>query len=94
VRSWLVSLPAEEAAKVLDERELNSLEFGARERVTDTHLEQIRDLPTQLPILFANAARRAREAGFDVWNCISLTHTRWHHSYPGQTHATTATEAR
>jgi 2,4-dienoyl-CoA reductase-like NADH-dependent reductase (Old Yellow Enzyme family) len=65
VRSWLVSLPLEEAAKVLDERELNSLEFGARERVTDTHLEQIRDLPAQLPILFANAARRAREAGFD-----------------------------
>jgi 2,4-dienoyl-CoA reductase-like NADH-dependent reductase (Old Yellow Enzyme family) len=65
VRSWLVSLPPEDAAKVLDARELNSLEFGARERVTDTHLDQIRDLPAQLPILFANAARRAREAGFD-----------------------------
>jgi dimethylglycine catabolism A len=65
VRSWLASLPAEEAAKVLDRRELNSLEFGARERVTDTHLDHIRDLPAQLPMLFANAARRAREAGFD-----------------------------
>jgi 2,4-dienoyl-CoA reductase-like NADH-dependent reductase (Old Yellow Enzyme family) len=65
VRSWLVSLPPEDAAKVLDARELNSLEFGARERVTDTHLDQIRDLPAQLPILFGNAARRAREAGFD-----------------------------
>jgi len=65
VRSWLVSLSPEDAAKVLDARELNSLEFGARERVTDTHLDQIRDLPAQLPMLFANAARRAREAGFD-----------------------------
>src|SRR6266403_4673969 len=65
VRAWLVSLPPEEAAKVLDARELNSLEFGARERVTDTHLDHIRDLPVQLPTLFANAARRAREAGFD-----------------------------
>src|ERR1700730_6709160 len=37
VRSWLLSLPPEEASKVLDTRELNSLEFGARELVTDTH---------------------------------------------------------
>jgi 2,4-dienoyl-CoA reductase-like NADH-dependent reductase (Old Yellow Enzyme family) len=65
VRAWLASLAAEEAAKVLDARELDSLEFGARERVTDTHLDHIRDLPVQLPTLFANAARRAREAGFD-----------------------------
>jgi 2,4-dienoyl-CoA reductase-like NADH-dependent reductase (Old Yellow Enzyme family) len=50
---------------VLDERELNSLEFGTRERVTDTHLDHIRDLPRHLPNLFADAARRAREAGFD-----------------------------
>ncbi len=65
VRAWLVSLPPEEASKVLDERELNSLEFGARERVTDMHLPHIRELPAQLPPLFAAAARRAREAGFD-----------------------------
>jgi 2,4-dienoyl-CoA reductase-like NADH-dependent reductase (Old Yellow Enzyme family) len=65
VRSWLASLPAQESSKVLDAREVESLEFGARERVTDTHLDHIRDLPTQLPTLFANAARRAREAGFD-----------------------------
>jgi 2,4-dienoyl-CoA reductase-like NADH-dependent reductase (Old Yellow Enzyme family) len=65
VRAWLLSLAAEEAAKVLDARELSSLEFGARERVTDTHLEHIRDLPKHLPGLFANATRRAREAGFD-----------------------------
>jgi 2,4-dienoyl-CoA reductase-like NADH-dependent reductase (Old Yellow Enzyme family) len=65
VRGWLLSLAPEEATKVLDSRELHALEFGARERVTDMHLEHIRQLPTQLPELFANAARRAREAGFD-----------------------------
>jgi 2,4-dienoyl-CoA reductase-like NADH-dependent reductase (Old Yellow Enzyme family) len=65
VRAWLQALPPEEIAKVLDPRELSSLEFGARERVTDTHLDHIRDLPQQLPGLFASAARRAREAGFD-----------------------------
>jgi 2,4-dienoyl-CoA reductase-like NADH-dependent reductase (Old Yellow Enzyme family) len=65
VRAWLRSLPVEEAAKVLDTRELNSLEFGARQLVTDTHLDHIRNLPKQLPALFSNAARRAREAGFD-----------------------------
>src|SRR5262249_33584152 len=65
VRAWLLSLAQEEAAKVLDARELNSLEFCARERVTDTHLGHIRNLPKKLPTLFSEAARRAREAGFD-----------------------------
>jgi 2,4-dienoyl-CoA reductase-like NADH-dependent reductase (Old Yellow Enzyme family) len=50
---------------VLAERELESLEFGTRERVTDTHLEHIRELPLHLPALFSNAARRARDAGFE-----------------------------
>ena len=65
VRSWLLSLPPDGAAKVLDARELDALEFGARERVTDIHLDHIRDLPAQLPTLFADAARRARQVGFD-----------------------------
>ena len=65
VRAWLKALAPEEAARVLDRRELESLEFGARERVTDTHLEHIRDLPARLPSLFTDASRRAREAGFD-----------------------------
>jgi len=65
VRAWLLSLPPAEVAKVLSPRELESLELGARERVTDTHLEHIRALPESLPPLFAAAARRARETGFD-----------------------------
>jgi dimethylglycine catabolism A len=65
VRSWLPTLAREELEKVLDTRELEALDLGYRERVTDLHLPQIRDLPTQLPGLFSDAARRAREAGFD-----------------------------
>ena len=65
VRTWLASLAPEDLARVLDARELESFEFGARERVTDTHLEHIRELPRRMPALFADAARRARESGFD-----------------------------
>jgi dimethylglycine catabolism A len=65
VRTWLTSLPHALLARVLTARELEALEYGARERITDTHLEHIRALPRNLPRLFAAAARRAREAGFD-----------------------------
>src|SRR5205085_9765618 len=51
--------------EVLDARELEALERGYRERVTDTHLAHIRDLPIVLPDLFAAAAERAFRAGFD-----------------------------
>jgi 2,4-dienoyl-CoA reductase-like NADH-dependent reductase (Old Yellow Enzyme family) len=50
---------------VLTARELESLDFGYRERVGDTHLPHVRELPATLPGLFAEAARRAGDAGFD-----------------------------
>lgn len=65
VRSFLKSVPDELLDHVLDERELESLRFGYRERVTDTHLPHIRELPQVLPEIFAAAALRARLAGFD-----------------------------
>ncbi len=65
IRIKLVSLSDEELKNVLSSRELDSLQFGYRERVTDTHLTHIRTLPQVLPALFAAAAARAREAGFD-----------------------------
>ena len=65
IRKFLASASAETWQLVLDERELESLQFGYRERVTDLKLEHIRDLPLVLPDIFAEAARRAREAGFD-----------------------------
>jgi len=50
---------------VLNERELEALRFGYRERVTDTQLPHIKELPQVLPAIFADAASRAREVGFD-----------------------------
>ena len=65
IRAALARLPDERLAEFLSERELESLRFGDRERVTDTWLPHIRDLPRVLPALFAQAAVRAEDAGFD-----------------------------
>ncbi len=65
VRSALLALDDAALDTVLDERELEDLRRGYRERVTDVHLPHVRDLPLVLPGLFADAAERAREAGFD-----------------------------
>jgi 2,4-dienoyl-CoA reductase-like NADH-dependent reductase (Old Yellow Enzyme family) len=51
--------------RVLNDRELEALRFGYRERVTDTHLPHIQALPVELPTIFASAAQRAKLAGFD-----------------------------
>jgi dimethylglycine catabolism A len=65
IRTRLAALPPGELAGILSARELESLRFGQRERVTDMELDHIRRLPAVLPVLFAEAAMRAREAGFD-----------------------------
>jgi len=65
VRAYLSTAPDTVLDKVLDERELESLRYGYRERVTDMNLPHIRDLPRVLPDIFAAASVRAREAGFD-----------------------------
>lgn len=65
VRAHLARLPEEAWPQYLTGRELESLRFGERERVTDTGLAHIRELPRVLPGLFAAAAHRAEEAGFD-----------------------------
>jgi dimethylglycine catabolism A len=65
LRARLAALPRAELERVLSAGELEALDFGARERVTDMERERIRDLPRVLPGLFADAAARAREAGFD-----------------------------
>jgi 2,4-dienoyl-CoA reductase-like NADH-dependent reductase (Old Yellow Enzyme family) len=65
VRDWLAHTSEEIVARVLNDRELEALRFGYRERVTDTQLPHIKDLPQVLPRIFADAARRARDAGFD-----------------------------
>lgn len=65
VREALLAMPSGELEEVLSARELEALRYGYRERVTDVHLPHVRDLPQVLPDLFAAAAGRAREAGFD-----------------------------
>jgi 2,4-dienoyl-CoA reductase-like NADH-dependent reductase (Old Yellow Enzyme family) len=66
VREALLAIPHAELLALLDERERESLEYGYRERVTDLHLRHVAELPRVLPGLFADAARRARDAGFDA----------------------------
>jgi dimethylglycine catabolism A len=65
IREALARLPEAEWPVFLNERELESLRFGEREQVTDTGLSRIRELPRVLPGLFAQAAARAEQAGFD-----------------------------
>lgn len=65
VREFLQTAEDEVLEHILNERELESLRFGYRERVTDTHLPHIKELPQVLPAIFADAAARARAAGFD-----------------------------
>ncbi len=65
IRGKLATLDDEALGALLDRRELESLHFGFRERVTDVDDPQIRDLPRVLPGLFAAAAERAQRAGFD-----------------------------
>jgi hypothetical protein len=65
VREFLLTADRATIETVLNDRELEALDYGYRERIWDTHLPHIKMLPLVLPGLFANAAGRAREAGFD-----------------------------
>src|SRR5215468_5670651 len=65
VRSFLKTASDQLLERLLNSNELEALRFGYRERVTDTHLPHIQKLPQELPDIFATAAARAREAGFD-----------------------------
>jgi dimethylglycine catabolism A len=65
VRTRLAALASDELERVLSTRELDSLRNGFRERVTDTDVATVRDLPATLPHVFASAAARAQSAGFD-----------------------------
>src|SRR5438552_1871548 len=64
-RARLRDLEEDDLLRVLSRAEFEALQFGYRERVTDTHLPHVRELPAHMPKLFAQAAVRAQEAGFD-----------------------------
>jgi 2,4-dienoyl-CoA reductase-like NADH-dependent reductase (Old Yellow Enzyme family) len=68
VRERLLELEQSDPARIdaiLKPHELEALRYGYRERVTDTHLPHIAELPQVLPPIFAAAAARAEAAGFD-----------------------------
>ena len=65
VRARLVGLETDALREILSPRDLESIEMGFRERVTDEHLPHVAELPRVLPALFAYAAARPEEAGFD-----------------------------
>ena len=65
IRVRLSAMSEDELSHVLLADELEALQFGFRERVTDMQHAHIRDLPIVLPGLFADAAVRAEQAGFD-----------------------------
>ncbi|MFO1053535.1 MAG: NADH:flavin oxidoreductase [Planctomycetota bacterium] len=65
VRGALVALDDVTLASVLTPREFRDYAFGYREQVGDTHLPHVAELPRVLPGLFADAAERACESGFD-----------------------------
>ena len=65
LRRILTETPDDLLEVILTEREYRDYAFGYRESVDDVHLPHIAELPAVLPGLFANAAARARQAGFD-----------------------------
>jgi dimethylglycine catabolism A len=65
LRARMLALSEEQISAFLTPRDLESYRYGFRERVTDMDRQHIRDLPKVLPGLFADAARRCVEAGFD-----------------------------
>lgn len=64
IRESLKRASDDELDRLLNERQIEALRFGYRERVTDTDLPHVKHLPEELPEIFAAAAVRAREAGF------------------------------
>ena len=65
LREALLALPADNLEQVLTAKEWEDMQLGYRERVTDTQIPAIAELPQTLPGLFASAASRAERAGFD-----------------------------
>ncbi len=65
VRAALLAMADDQLRQVLTAREIEAMDYGLRERITDVEQPHIRDLPRVLPGIFAAAARRAEAAGFD-----------------------------
>ncbi len=65
LRAALSQLSDAELEEVLSPREFESYSRGYRETINDLDLPEVAELPRTLPKLFADAAERAKQAGFD-----------------------------
>ena len=65
LRSQLAALDDERLRQILTPREFRDYAWGYREEVSELQLDHVRELPQVLPGLFAAAASRAQQAGFD-----------------------------
>jgi dimethylglycine catabolism A len=65
IRAHALTLAPQALDDLLSTREREAMNVGLRERVTDTHLPHVASLPQVLPGLFAAAAKRCLQAGFD-----------------------------
>ena len=65
IRQALLNLDDGTLEQILNPKEWEDLNYGYRDRVTDTNIQDIANLPVTLPDLFASAAVRAQQAGFD-----------------------------
>jgi 2,4-dienoyl-CoA reductase-like NADH-dependent reductase (Old Yellow Enzyme family) len=65
IREILIEMPEDELQEILTQRELEALQYGYRERVSDVEKPHIAELPKVLPEVFSAAAYRAEQAGFD-----------------------------
>ncbi len=65
VRAQLANCADDVLQATLTPREFRDYAFGFRDEVNDLHLPHVRELPRVLPGLFADAAARAQQAGFD-----------------------------
>ena len=83
IRDALARLPETEWPRFLDERELESVRFGERERVTDTWHPHIRELPLVLPDLFAEGRGARSRQDSMAWSCTTPMRTRWRRFSPG-----------
>ncbi len=77
MREQLCALDDDRLAEILEAREWEALTMGHRERVTDTLLPHIAELPQVLPGLFAGAAARAQAPVLMVSSCITPMPIPW-----------------
>ena len=94
VRAWLLQLPDDQLREVLAPREIEAMDFGLRERVTDVHKPHIRDLPERFPASSRPPRGARRRPASTASSSTTRTRTRWRRFSPLETRGRTATGVR